>query len=190
MGGAITVNFADRHPERVNCIALLAPAGFNLNVPAKYAALAWPGVGEWMLKAFGDATLPSTLERMGVPEDAPYRREFIEQTRYRGFKRAILSTYRNFPLLELQPVYERVGKTDIPTLLIWGDADHVVPFTHHERVEETIPQVEFHAIPGGSHTANYEKPEQVNPILIDFLRRHNAVEGPAAEDTMEVNEAA
>lgn len=190
MGGAITAHFVDRHPERVNCFALLAPAGFNLDVPPLYAMLRWPGVGEWILKAFGDAKLPTALERMGVPEGAPYRDEFLGQLRYQGFKRALLSTYRNNPLLNLRPVYERVGETAIPALLIWGDEDHVVPFDHHEHVEETIPHVEFHAIEGGSHMANYQLPEVVNPILIDFLQRHTEQQEPAAEDPMEVNEAA
>ena len=190
MGGAITVHFVDRHPERVQSFALMAPAGFGVSIPLKYRALSCPGLGEWTLKAFGDAHLPDALDRMGVPQDAPYRKEFIEQSYYVGFKRALLSTYRNNPLLTLRPVYERVGETDIPAMLIWGDADHVVPFEHHEQVEETIPQTEFHAISGGSHTACYEKPGDVNPILIDFLKRTNPVAKPAEEDPMEVNDAA
>ncbi|MFP4502606.1 MAG: alpha/beta fold hydrolase [Candidatus Hydrogenedentota bacterium] len=174
MGGAITVHFVDRHPEKVRAFALLAPAGFPLDIDPRYSAMRWPGVGEWLLQAFGDAKLPAALERMGVPEGTPYREEFLAQMTYHGYKRALLSTYRNNPLLSLAPVYERVGAQDTPSLLIWGTADHVVPFGHHEHVQEAIPHIAFHAIQEAGHTACYEMPEEVNPPLIAFLEKNAA----------------
>lgn len=177
MGGAQTVHFVDRHPDRVRAFALLAPAGFRVDVPPAYAVLGWPGVGEWVLQAFGDRKLPGAMLRMGIPEGAPYRIDFMAQMTYTGYKRALLSTCRNNPLLSLEPVYRRVGEMNIPAALIWGAADHVLPFEHAQRVKETIPHIEVHAIEGGSHTACYEMPDRVNPILIEFLQRIAAGRG-------------
>jgi pimeloyl-ACP methyl ester carboxylesterase len=181
MGGAQTVHFVDRHPERVSAFALLAPAGFSVDIPPAYAVLGWPGVGEWVMRAFGDRKLPGAMLRMGIPEGAPYRMDFMTQMTYTGYKRALLSTYRNNPLLNLEPVYRRVGQTDIPAALIWGTADHVLPFEHTQRVKEAIPHIEVHAIEGGSHTACYEMPDQVNPILIEFLQRALSAQPPQGE---------
>jgi pimeloyl-ACP methyl ester carboxylesterase len=33
-----------------------------------------------------------------------------------------------------------------------------------------MPNVQFHAIPNTGHIPHYEKPEEVNPILLEFLR--------------------
>jgi pimeloyl-ACP methyl ester carboxylesterase len=67
--------------------------------------------------------------------------------------------------------YRRVGEQERPALLIWGREDEAIPFDTHEKVRETIPHIEFHAIDGAGHGPHGERPEQVNPLLIEFLRR-------------------
>jgi acyl-phosphate glycerol 3-phosphate acyltransferase len=173
MGGAITIHFVDRHPERVRRFALLAPAGFSLHVPLKYRLLHMTGVGEWLMAAIGDRTLLKSMSRQmtAFPEKAAeFRKRYKPQMEIEGYKYAILSTLRHNPLLDLGDVFRRVGEMDIPGLLLWGTADHVVPFAHHKRVEACIPHIRFHAVEGGSHTMNYEEPGKVNPILIAFLK--------------------
>jgi pimeloyl-ACP methyl ester carboxylesterase len=174
MGGAIAVHFLDRHPERVRCLCLIAPAGFPLHEPLKYRALKWPGVGEWAMAALGDSVLSDVTRRMELTQSEAddYKARFQEQMKYKGFKRAILDTLRHYPLTESADVYTRAGKHNIPACLFWGDKDHVLPFEHHSRVEEAMPGIVFHHIPGGGHTTNYEHPESVNPELISFLKSH------------------
>jgi len=91
--------------------------------------------------------------------------------KYKGFKRALLSTMRNMHMHSLSETYKRVGKYKKPVLLIWGRKDHVLPFMNSKRVKEAIPHLEFHAIQGAGHNSNYENPEIVNPLLIRFLRQ-------------------
>lgn len=176
MGGAITMHFLDRHPERVRRYALIAPAGFPVDVPLRYRAVQWPLFGEWLMKLMGDQTLIRNIARpfQGNPDEAAaFVALYTEPMRYKGYKRALLSTLRHNPLLTLRPVYARAGQKPHPGLLIWGDQDHVVPFDHHAQVIEAIPHIAFHAIAGAGHTVNYEVPEIVNPILIEFLKRNN-----------------
>lgn len=171
MGGAIVTHFIDRHPERVNSFSLLAPAGFSVHEPLRYRVLYWPGVGEWLFQVGGKRILTAAVERMNVPQASTYRHDLMDQMNYAGFRRALLSTFRNMPLLTLEPAYRRVGGLAKPSLLVWGTADHVLPFEHHKLVQDTIPGIEFHAIPGADHAACYETPNQVNPILYEFLKR-------------------
>lgn len=175
MGGAITVHFLDRHPERVRRYALIAPAGFPVEVPLRYNAVQWPVFGEWLLKLLGDYTLRRNIARpfQGNPEEAAvFVALYTEPMRYKGYKRALLSTLRYNPLLTLRPVYERAGKHGHPGLLIWGDQDHVVPFANHVQLMQAIPHIEFHAVAGADHTVNYEVPDIVNPLLIAFLKQN------------------
>jgi len=174
MGGAIIVHFIDRHPERVRRFALFAPSGFPLHVPLKYRVIQWPLIGDWLMKAMGDKTMTASLKRQirdDPKKSAELQLKTLEQMSYKGYKRAVLSTLRHNPLLELGEVYKRVGKSNRPGILFWGDKDHVVPFDHHKLVEAAIPGIEFHALAGLDHTANYESPETVNPLLIAFLKR-------------------
>lgn len=173
MGGATTIRFADRHPERIERVALFAPAGFSLDVPAAANILRVPGVGEWIVKAFGDMIIQRGVATRVAADPAMQERfvtKYLDQMQYKGYKYALLSTLRHNPLQNLGEDYARVGKQNKPCALFWGTDDAVVPYTHHERVAEAIPQIQFHAIEGVGHTANFEDPAAVNPLLIGFLK--------------------
>ncbi len=68
-------------------------------------------------------------------------------------------------------VYQTLGKLNKRVLLFWGQTDAAVPFEHSQVLCEVIPNVEFHMIENCGHIPHYEKPEIVNPFLLDFLRK-------------------
>ncbi len=172
MGGAIAVIFADRHPEMVSRVCLISPAGFQTRVPFVIKVALAPLIGDYLLAVLGDGIILSGTKRGFVKPEilTEYHEKFRVQMRYRGFKRSVLSTMRYMHMDKLRENYERVGKQAKPVLLIWGRNDQVLPFSHSERVKETIPHVQFHAIDDGGHQSNYENPEIVNPILLNFLK--------------------
>jgi pimeloyl-ACP methyl ester carboxylesterase len=157
MGGAIIVIFTDRHPAKVRKLGLIDTAGFPLKRTLAAKLGQAPVVGE-LLTCFDYR-----------PEKHPERTR--TQMRYKGFRRALLSTVRHGPLGDLAETYRRVGEQKRPVLLIWGREDQAIPFDTHKRVEETIPHLEFHAIDEAGHGPHGERPGLVNPILIEFLRR-------------------
>ncbi|MFG8218994.1 acetoin dehydrogenase dihydrolipoyllysine-residue acetyltransferase subunit, partial [Pseudomonas aeruginosa] len=54
-----------------------------------------------------------------------------------------------------------------PVLAIWGSDDAIIPARHAEGLPA---QVEI--IPGQAHMVQMEAAEQVNRLLLDFLRQH------------------
>jgi len=100
-----------------------------------------------------------------------FQSRYVVQMHYKGFKRAILSTIRNHMLDSFIDYYQRVGKMDKPVLLFWGRDDTTVPFNHSDKLRKAIPNLEFHAIENCGHIPHYEKPEEVNPILLQFLKK-------------------
>ena len=65
-----------------------------------------------------------------------------------------------------------VAKIDIPTLIIHGDSDGVVPFeVSGKRSHEAIAGSELVLIEGGPHGVNATHPEQFNTALLSFLAR-------------------
>jgi pimeloyl-ACP methyl ester carboxylesterase len=153
---------------------LIDPVGakpFALGHVLKVAAM--PVVGEAIISLLGieGMTRISASEegvRMNADKILP---GYIVQMKYKGFKRAILSTIRNDMLGSFREVYERIGKMDKPVLLLWGQHDHTVPFRHSNTLRTVIPNMEFHAIENCGHIPHYEKPDEVNPILLKFLRK-------------------
>ena len=89
---------------------------------------------------------------------------------YKGFQRAILSTIRDGMLGSFIHIYEALGKMDKKVLLLWGRDDMTVPFEHSLDLRAALPHVEFHAFENCGHIPHYEKPDEVNPLLLEFLR--------------------
>lgn len=173
MGGAISVIFADRHPEKVSSLSLIAPAGFPIEEPFAIKLAKAPIIGDYIMTVLGDRIIIIGQTKAFVkPETFPeYEEKFKVQMKYKGFNQSLLSTMRYMYMNQLSDVYDRVGKQNKPVLLIWGNNDQILPFQNNEKVKSAIPHVEFHEIEGAGHNVNYENPEMVNPILLQFLNK-------------------
>ncbi|MBW1641350.1 MAG: alpha/beta hydrolase [Deltaproteobacteria bacterium] len=172
MGGAISVIFADRHPEMVYTVSLIAPAGFPVEQSFAIKLAKTPIIGEYIMAVVGDRVVLSGVKKAFVhPDKLPeYENKFKVQMQYKGFNEALLSTMRYMHMDQLKDAYQRLGKQNKRVLLIWGRKDMILPFSKSKDAKAAIPNVEFHSIENGGHTVNYENPEIVNPILVKFLK--------------------
>lgn len=63
-------------------------------------------------------------------------------------------------------------KIDIPTLVIHGNADRIIPFeSSGKRMTEFVRQARLVTIEGGPHGLNWTHAEELNRHLLDFLAR-------------------
>lgn len=56
----------------------------------------------------------------------------------------------------------------VPTLLIWGDADKRSPMNIAYQLRNAIPRARLAVISGAGHVSNLEKPAEFNTIVRDF----------------------
>lgn len=172
MGGPVCAAFTTRNPGRVARLILIDPAGaraVQLSAGLKIATLPW--IGELLFGLFGGETLVKGIaaDFFGPDLVAAFQERYRVQMRYKGFKRAILSTLRNGLLEDFSPLYLELAGQRVPTMLLWGEHDRTVPFEHSQDLRALLPGVEFHVIEGCGHIPHYEKPEQVNHKIIGFL---------------------
>lgn len=172
-GGPITAAFTARFPELVNKLVLIDPVGtrpIDITLTLKVAKI--PIVGEIIFGLFGSASMvknsASDFFEPALVEH--FQSQYKVQMQYKGFMRAILSTIRNGMLGSFTEVYKQIGKMDKPVLLFWGRDDPTVPFEHSDDLRVAMPNIEFHVIENCGHIPHYEKPEEVNPVLLEFLR--------------------
>ena len=173
MGGAISASFTARYPKRVNKLVLVDPAGARpVTISRMLKAATTPGFGELALGLFGRGQMVKGIESDFY--DPAHVKEFVNkymvQLKYKGFMRAILSTMRNGTLGDFSSTYRKIGKLGTPTLLFWGKNDRTVPFAHSDDIRAAIPQIQFHAVENCGHIPHYEKPDEVNPLLLEFLK--------------------
>jgi len=172
MGGVIAANFVTKHPERIGKLVFIDPAGFELSLSWLSKLTLLPGISEVFFNLVGDKTLLNSMA------NDFYVKEFVEdflerykpQMKFKGFKRALLSTWRSGILKDDIGHYEPIGKTQIEVLLVWGKEDRTVPFRHSGRLVQAIPQVQFFPIAEAGHIPHYERPDIVGPILIKFFK--------------------
>jgi non-heme chloroperoxidase len=63
-------------------------------------------------------------------------------------------------------------RNDVPTLVIQGDADNVLPLDKTgKRLAGLIADVQLVVIEGGPHAIPWTHAAQVNTALLEFLRR-------------------
>jgi non-heme chloroperoxidase len=61
-------------------------------------------------------------------------------------------------------------KIDVPTLVVHGTADRILPFSvTAERLPGLIKNVRLVRVEGGPHNIAWTHPEVVNPALLNFL---------------------
>ncbi len=67
---------------------------------------------------------------------------------------------------------ETLRNADVPALIVVGDRDEITPPRDAERMVKLIKHAEEAPIAKAAHAANFERPEQLNPLIHAFLFRH------------------
>ena len=173
-GGPIASAFTVRHPQQVDKLVLIDPIGAkSLTFSPMLKALKMPLVAEAVLSLVGNDTLIQSASKdfFDPAFVEHFKSKYKVQMQYKGFRRAVLSTFRNNMLGSFMEVYQQLSKMDKDILLFWGRNDTTVPFQHSRDLCAALPNVQFHIVEKCGHIPHYEKPEEVNPILLEFLRK-------------------
>jgi pimeloyl-ACP methyl ester carboxylesterase len=173
-GGAVVTTFADRNPDRVRTLVYVDPSfrspyeiPFLDNLPRLWNFLTAIFEERWWADAqSGDFHKPERFP------DWPDR--YSEQIRYRGFRRAQLSTTVNNATLDQGPELKRVGQHPRPVLAIWGKEDESVPFEFSAALLQAVPRTRLVPIESAGHLPQWEQPDAVHSALISFLRDASA----------------
>lgn len=164
LGGAIAAEIVADEPSRFSSVTLIgaAVAYSKKDADAKKRAVLLD-----RLKVFkNNNDVDTTLDAYKF---IPYIKE---QFKYRGAEFAFVSLALNESVYNYLPFYKELAEVkSVPMQIIWGEKDDNFPYPLGLRLGEMIPQAEFHSIPGGGHTPHFGQAKQVNPLLVDFMKR-------------------
>ena len=60
-------------------------------------------------------------------------------------------------------------RVNVPTLIVWGENDRIVPVSAGERISSAMPDARLEVIAGAGHMPHIEKPDEVIPLLMQHL---------------------
>lgn len=179
LGGLVALQLALSHPERVVALCLVDSAGLGRAVNPALIAQRLPGVGE-LAMAMGRRRPGAALRALaravllfGRPWRTP-RSWLVEQyraARQPGFLEATVASLRAVlgPLGQRQVLVRQLGRLSMPTLIIWGTADWVIPLTHGRRAARRLPAGRLVQLSRCGHAPQVECPAGVAEALSRFL---------------------
>jgi len=180
LGGGIAMQFMYQFPERCERLVLVSSGGLGREVTPMLRALAVPGAGlalagiarlqhQRQVAAAGRAVRP--LARR-VWNDLPYMLRQMATLDDPETRRAFLAT--------IHAVIEVGGQginatdrlhlaTGLPTLIVWGEDDRMIPNGHGRAAAELIPDCRFELVPGAGHYPHEDDPERFARVVADFV---------------------
>jgi pimeloyl-ACP methyl ester carboxylesterase len=159
MGGWVAMRVALDQPARVARLVLCDSAGIRFEP-------------SFTMFDFEPTTIPAVqhLYRMLMPQPAALP-DFLARDMVRKFKelnwvvdRSARSMFRGVDLLD-----GKLSDLQMPTLILWGKQDHLIPLATGVSMHQQIPQSVLEIYDGCGHLAPGQCAARIGPRLIDFL---------------------
>jgi pimeloyl-ACP methyl ester carboxylesterase len=182
LGGGVAMQFAYQFPELCERIVLVGSGGIGPGVHPLLRLAAAPGAGLMLpviatapvraaLRGFG-GLLRVTGGIVGLGPDLDYvvgkYVRLLESTSRQAFLRTLRSVvdWRGQVVNMLDRCYLTEG---IPTMLVWGTRDHVVPSRQATLAHNAMPSSRLEIFEGAGHFPHHSDPQRFLSILREFL---------------------
>ncbi|MFI5499959.1 alpha/beta fold hydrolase [Nocardia asteroides] len=181
LGGGVAMQFAYQFPEKVQRLALVCPAGMGAGVHPAFRLATLPGAGpglqaltSWPVRTAVRAAIPvvDALGGLGLGSDADYVLRLYGHLSDDGARNAFLRTIR--------AAADRRGQSitmldrgylaaHLPTLIIGGTRDTVIPSAHAARAHRAFPGSLLEIFDGAGHFPHHHDPDRFVKVLRAFI---------------------
>jgi len=153
LGGYLAAQFASQQRERVKTLTLVAPAGMRSAEYPTLDVLATPG--EQIV-----GSLASNFEVLKPWLPTGPDPDFMG-ARYREATTLARLLWEK----PWDPKFLRyLHRINVPTLIVWGDEDKLVPPQHADIWKKALPNAKVEIFKGAGHLVLDEKPEAANAV--------------------------
>jgi len=163
LGGQIAAESLINYGVNVKKLVLVSPSGIM-----KHST---PALNEYISAALypdADSAMSAFQTMSGTKNiDDKIIFGFIERMQLPNAKMAFMSTLLG--LSNSTKITEKLQLIKIPTLIIWGEEDPVIPIKYAQSFVSGINDCRFYKMEGCGHTPYVEKPDTFFEIVSDFL---------------------
>ncbi len=184
LGGAVAMTVAAEHPGRVAGLLLANSAGFGREANVSPLPMVWAGlsrlpvVGRRFRPLARAAAVRSNQScffdpALATPERLRHAARVGAQP---DFRATFLGTYRSIglPVIGVLPgwrraLLEKVRASGLPVLVVWGEADAVLPAHHAEAATAALPGARLHLFPDTGHMPQIERTQELVDLAREFV---------------------
>lgn len=170
MGGLIAAVYAARFPEKINSLALLAPAGLHTVNKTEFVRQAEKDVNLTQINNADD--LEKMISYLFVtPPAIPgvFKKVLAEQARAgKEFNAKVMKDMIE-ENLALEPFLSMI---QAPVCIIWGDQDRILDVSGASVLEKGLKEHEAVILKQAGHIPMMEKPAETAVFYMNFLKKH------------------
>jgi pimeloyl-ACP methyl ester carboxylesterase len=171
LGGSTAMLLAAERPDRVAALVLVAPAAPSARIPWPVRALRTPALGEAALALSTRRSVAFGLRHRLYARASRVTEDAIDDAwiplTIPGTRRAALAAVRSDPRL-----YKGLtARVHVPTLIVWGREDRLLPPREAERVASRIAGSRLVILPEAGHLPQREVPTAFADSVAGFLER-------------------
>jgi pimeloyl-ACP methyl ester carboxylesterase len=188
-GGPSAVELAARHPALCRALVLVSTCGARVTtrLPLAFQLLRLAASWRWLAGALerkaraadpdaaASRSIPDAAVRartLADPEAGPLFRALLASTSHRMADR-LVGTLNDVEVTRTREL--PLDRIRVPTLVVHGTADRIVPFDDHgRRLAARIPGAALAALEGGDHVAIFTHLAEARAKVAGFLAAHPA----------------
>ena len=182
LGGLVATRFALAYPKRVSALVLIDSAGMGRHLTFAMRLLTLPGMDK-LVSVLGQTKLGAKLWSLSVtsllfanPTQAP--RDWFDRlnrmARDPGYLKATVEAVKGGNTLagqrDREIMLEQLPRLTMPTLLIWGECDRIVPAHQARQASARLTRGQLVLLPNCGHVPQLEQPNRVEEVLSQFLK--------------------
>ncbi len=187
-GGGVAMQLAYQHPERCERLVLVGSGGLGREVSWMLRLLSLPGAEQLMPLVFPKFVADAGNEVGRFLDGQGIRSPKISEM-WRAYSSLAGAENRKAFVRTMRGVIEPGGQTvsaldrihlasHLPTLIVWGDCDDIIPVEHAHAAHEVIEGSRLRILEGVGHFPHVEAPEEFLDTLVEFLDQTRAPAGP------------
>ncbi len=177
LGGGIALNLTIQHPERVDKLVLVDSGGLGKGITPLLPLSTLPLLGDLLVR-------PSRWHSRRVRRSCLHNPHLIDEQEVElHYQRSILpgalaalrSATQEFVDLGgvrdsvVRSIVDRLPTIAVPTLIIWGRQDRVLPVSEAQMASERIPHAELMIFEECGHVPQIECADKFNAAVLEFL---------------------
>ncbi|MPZ81744.1 MAG: alpha/beta fold hydrolase [Actinophytocola sp.] len=176
LGGAVAMLLALRYPDRVRSLVLANSAGFGSEVTIALRILALRPLGRLLLhpsRGGARRTERAIFRSSSFVTEARIARTFELAKRPHGARVMLdlcrsLGTFRGVSRPWRDAVLTATAAAAVPTFVVWGSHDLVLPAIHLEAAKVLLPHARTHLFADTGHMPQIERAEEFAQLVRGF----------------------